>query len=796
MKQLLFVVFLTIFIFDASAQREQLVRSKKQLFQNDTTSFNEQVEIKLDGLTKYTDYKIISIHNDTTVVDTTLTLQKDFKFNYLRKDNFELLPFHNQGQTYNKLGYDFEHNSLLPTIGANAKQFNYFKTEDISYYEVPTPTSEIMYKTGLEQGQVLDAFLTMNTSRQFNFSIAYKGLRSLGKYRYSLASHGNFRATFNYHSKNKKYFARGHFSSFDLLNNENGGLTPESIAYFEINDPNYTDRARLDVNFTDAENLLEGKRYYFEQEITLFSKKNKIEEHNLTISTKLKKYNAVQKQIDALKNRGSSNSRNQKGKSLIKGAHLTKKSPIKEINNINKTNKVSVNQLIEVDSLTMKTISSIKNVIVKNDSISQKNTQETDSLTLKKILKNNDSIVKLDSAAIERLKKIDSLEVIATKIKTDSSQLITLHKSSYFNAKFGHHFMYETKHYRFKQASANDIFGDAFESSIVDHTSYQKLDNQFYVQLNSPYTGSLKATVNYYNYNYHYNSILFYDSQTIADKIKGNAIAVGGEWKTQFGNVSLNADASSIIIGDITGSSLKASAMIKKDSVYSFKGFAEFTSKTPDFNKLLYQSDYLNYNWQTNFTNEEISTIGVEFTATKWGNLKASYHLIDNYTYFNENSKPTQATETLNYIKVKASKAFTYKKFTLDNTVMYQNVSKGEAFFRVPEVVTRNTFYYSSYVFKGKPMYLQTGVTFKYFTSFKANAYNPLLSEFTIQNNTEIGNFPVIDFFANAQIRRTRIFLKVENLNASFTGRTYYSAPNYPYRDLTVRFGIVWNWFI
>jgi len=781
MKQLLFVVFLTVFILDISAQRRELSGAEGQLFQNDTTSFKDQVEIKYDGKTTYTDYKIISFNNDTTVVDTTLTLQKDFKFNYLRKDNFELLPFHNQGQTYNKLGYNFENNSLLPSIGANAKQFNYFKTEDISYYEVPTPTSEIMYRTGLEQGQVLDAFLTMNTSRQFNISIAYKGLRSLGKYRHSLASHGNFRTTFNYHSKNKKYFLRGHFSSFDLLNNENGGLTPESIAYFEINDPNYTDRARLDVNFTDAENLLEGKRYYFEQVLTLFSKKNKIKEQNTIVSNQLKKYNTLLKQIDALKNNSGERDNKQKGKPSTIGKNSSKK-PLNKGNN--KSKKKSATKIDEVDSLTKKTLNNLNSTIAKNDTVSSKNIQK------------QDTIIKLDSVAIEKLKIIDSLEILAKEIKIDSSQLIKIDNKTYLSAKFGHHFMYETKHYRFKQTAANEIYGDAFESSIADHTSYQKLDNQFYVQLNSAYTGSLKAKINYYNFNYHYNSILFYDSQTIADKLKGDAIAVGAEWKTQFGNVYLNADASSIITGDITGSSVKASAMVKKDSIFSFKGYAEFTSKTPEFNKLLYQSDYLDYNWQTDFSNEEISTIGVEFTSNKWGNLKASYHLTDNYTYFNENSKPVQATETLNYIKVKASKAFTYKKFTLDNTIMYQNVSKGESFFRVPEVVTRNTFYYSSYVFKGKPMYLQTGVTFKYFTSFKTNAYNPLLSEFVIQNDAEIGDFPVFDFFANAQIRRTRIFLKVENLNASFTGRTYYSAPNYPYRDLTVRFGVVWNWFI
>lgn len=809
MKKLVFFMLFAFSIFNIEAQIMKLDKLDRNdnISRNDSTSFNDGVEIKIDGVTKYTDYKIISINNDTTFIDTTLTLKKDFLFNHIRKDNFELLAFHNQGQTFSSLGYNFENNSLLPSIGANAKHFNYYKIEDISYYEVPTPTSEIMFKTALEQGQVLDAFLTMNTSRQFNYSIAYKGLRSLGKYRNSLASHGNFRSTFNYHTKNKKYFARGHFSSFDLLNNENGGLTAASIAYFENNDPNYTDRARLDVNFTNAENLLEGKRYYFEQQITLFSKKHKIIEHNKIVSDNLKKYNSVLAQIRSLNSKSIASPNKLNVNSLKKIEPSKEKKPLnkKEILNnelpINKKDsilKLPPNTLIEIsniDSLTTKTINNIKKSIVQKDSLSV-NTAKIDSITAKTQLKESDTIIKLDSVAIAKKIIIDSLLIVASEFKTDSTKLIPFNKKIYTDLKFGHTFMYETKHYRYKQSSASSIFGDSFEASIVDHTSYQKLDNQFYVQLNSAYTGSLKAKINYFNYNYHYNGILFYDSETISDKLKGNAIAFGADWKVKFGKFHLNADATSIIAGDITGNSIKASAMIKKDSVFSFKGFAEYTSKTPDFNKLLYQSDYKNYNWQNNFSNEEISMIGVEFKSNKWGNLKATYNLIDNYTYFDEDSKPVQANETLNYFKVKANKAISYRKFTLDNTIMYQNVLKGESFFRVPEIVTRNTFYYSSHVFKGKPMFLQTGVTFKYFTSFKANAYNPLLSEFVLQNNTEIGNFPVLDFFANAQIRRTRIFLKVENLNAGFTGRNYYSAPNYPYRDLTVRFGVVWNWFI
>lgn len=748
---------------DAQIMRQQ---EGGGVFKGDSTTFKNEVQIKLSGETKYTDYKRISINNDTTVIDTTLTIAKDYKFNYIRKDNFELLPFANQGQTYNRLGYNFNNNSLFPAIGANAKHYNYYKVEDVYYYDVPTPTSEFMYRTGMEQGQVLDGFLTMNTSRQFNFSVAYKGLRSLGKYRNSLASHGNFRTSINYHSKNNFYSLKAHYMSFDLLNNENGGLTEASIAYFENDDPNYTDRGRLEVNYVDANNMFEGKRYFLDHHVTLFSKENKTEKHNNEISVKFKAYNSVIKQIETLKKDTVSYLMKSKIITNPKKLDATKKIPQKDNDVIVKTDIIRENQIVKIDSLSKET------PLTKIDTL------------------------KLDSIRAIKIKKIDSLLIVAAEIKVDSSQFIAIDKNANYSMKLGHTFMYETQHYRFKQTAVNKIFGEAYEKSIVDHTSYQKMNNEAYLQFEAPYVGILRAKANYFNYNYHYNSILYLDTETIQEKLKGNAIAVGADWKTNFGKLYLNADASTIISGDLTGNSIKGTVMFKKDSVYSFKGFAEITSKTADFNKLLYQSDYKDYNWQNNFKNEQIKNIGAEFSFKNWASINASYNLIDNYTYFDENSQAAQANETLNYLKVTVRNSITFRKFTLDNTVMYQNVSSGESFFRVPEIVTRNTLYYSNYLFKGKPLYLQTGVTVKYFTEFNANAYNPLLSEFVLQNTHQIGNFPLLDFFANAQIQRTRLYLKVENFGASFTGRTYYSAPTYPYRDLTVRFGLVWNWFI
>ena len=288
MKKLLFTIFfgLTVMSIQAQVQNRNQNQNQSQnrsqnssqnfdLFGGDSTKLAKLMEIQFDGTTSYTDYKIFDIYNDTTLVDTTLTLKKHHKFNYLRKDDFELIPFHNQGQTFNRLAYDFTTVDLFPGMGNRSKSYNYLNVDEIPFYYLPTPTSEVMYRTGLEQGQVMDALITFNTSRKFNMSLAYKGLRSLGKYRHALASHGSFRATFNYHNQLDTYSLKGHFYSFDFLNSENGGLTEESVAYFEENDPNYIDRARLDVNYTNAENMFEGKRYFVDQRLTLFSKKNK-----------------------------------------------------------------------------------------------------------------------------------------------------------------------------------------------------------------------------------------------------------------------------------------------------------------------------------------------------------------------------------------------------------------------------------------------------------------------------------------------------------------------------------------
>ncbi len=77
------------------------------------------------------------------------------------------------------------------------------------------------------------------------------------------------------------------------------------------------------------------------------------------------------------------------------------------------------------------------------------------------------------------------------------------------------------------------------------------------------------------------------------------------------------------------------------------------------------------------------------------------------------------------------------------------------------------------------------------------SSYDPVLAEFYVQNEQELGGFPLIDIFFNAKIKQTRIFFTWEHFNQLFTSQNeYFSAPGYPFRDAVIRFGLVWDFFL
>ena len=600
-------------------------------------------------------YRIITLERDTTFVDTSLTIKKEYEYNYLRRDIFGLMPFANEGQTYTTLQYGLNKTSSFPEFGYTAKQFNYLLPNQIKYYSVATPFTELYFKTVMEQGQSLDAFITINTSERFNFSLAYKGLRSLGKYINQLSSTGNFRFTSSYSTKNKRYYSNFHFTSQDMLNGENGGLTnPEN---FESNDVAYKERARLGVYFKDAKSKLIGKRLFLD--------------HNFRINT----------------TKGANN------------AYLT--------HQINFESKY-----FEFNQPT-----------------------------------------------------------IATTVTSSTGAETTFNR-----------------------------FGGAFASgNINDQVRYNRMYNKVGAIYENTTLGKFQFFLDDFRYNYFYNSVLFLTAQTIPNAINDKINTFGGQYeynKNKWSGTFLYSSA-------ITNQSLfdfSANLKYKYNEKNSLSFEYQNSNKLPNHIYNLHQSSYINYNWYNNFNNEKCNTIKVE-ANTQWANATLQLNTLNDYLYFSNDDianlqlvTPKQYDKTINYLSLKISKEIKFRKFALDNTLLYQKVDQKDNILNVPQVVLRNTLYYSNDFFK-KAMFLQTGITFNYFTKFYANDYNPILGEFFIQNQKQIGAFPNFDLFVNARIQRTRIYLKAEHFNSAISGNTFYSSPNNPYHDFMIRFGLVWNFF-
>jgi hypothetical protein len=601
-------------------------------------------------------YRFITIENDTTYIDTSLTIQKEYSHNYLRKDIFGLLPFANDGQTYNTLQYSLTDFSPYPEFGFKAKHFNFFEANQIRYSSVATPVTELYFKTTVRKGQSVDAFITLNTSENLNFSIAYKGLRSEGEYINQLSSTGNFRFTTSYNTKNKRYFAKAHYTFQDILNEENGGIT--TIDDFESEDPNYNNRQRFEVYFSDAKSFLKGKRIFLD--------------HNFRINSE----------------KGNNN------------LYLT------------------------------------------------------------------------------------------------------------------HQFNYENKFFEYNQATVPSSvggtivyrFGESFKNSgINDQTRYNKMYNRVGLVYENTTLGKFQFFADDFRTNYYYDQILIFDNQNVIPSSFSQEInSVGGQYeyrKNKWNGKFLYSR--SVTAQSLSNLDAKLEYDLNDEIQFSFQ--YQNINKLPNSNYNLHQSSYVQYNWSNDFKNEKINSISAN-AITPWIDAEVQFSVLKDHLFFNDASTseqalaktqivaPSQYDGTINYLSVKVSRELTFGNFALDNTILYQKVDQQDAILNVPEIVTRNTFYYSNYLFK-KALFLQTGISLNYFSSYYTNDYNPVIGEFFVQNDKQIGNHPNFDFFINAKIQRTRIYFKAEHFNSSLMGNNFYSSPNNPSRDFTIRFGLIWNFF-
>ena len=628
-------------------QNSSIADSLLSNFGDKSTKLNKNPDAKIE------DYLLITRQYDTLRVDTSLTINKYHKINFLRKDNFGLMPFSNTGVAYNSLVFE-PSNSISPKIGASNKYFAYDSPDDVVYYDLPTPFTELMYRSVFEQGQLLDAIYSVNTSRQFNFSISRKGLRSLGNYQNFISSSSNFKFTTSYKSRNKRFRLRTHYNKQNLFSEQNGGIRDSDVPNFENGIDQFLDRGVFDLNFENASNDFISKRFYIDQFYVL-------------------------KETDSIKNYS-----------------------------------------------------------------------------------------------------------------------IELSNSIYF----------EEKNYRFNQSSSDDFFGDYFISQeIRDELFLNTMNFQSKLLVSSKNLGNISLGLIYIDDQYSLENYQIDEYIDNSVKIDAKTVYLNTGLEKSFSNIDLNLKLINYIHGDNKSNLFqsKINFHLKEENYLAFQ--YSFTSTPPNYNQILHRSNYEAYNWTNQFKNPITNSLAFSLRLSKIFDLDLEYMSVKNHIQFHKlplndldstidySIVPLQyGADDLNLLKINLARKIKLGKFSFDTRILIQRLLENEII-NLPELVTRNTLFYSTDMFN-KALFLQTGFGFSYFSKYFMNGYDPLLSELYIQNDKMIGGFPLIDFFVNAKIQQTRLYFKFEHLNSSFTGYKYYSAPNYPYRDFTFRFGLVWNFFM
>ncbi len=204
------------------------------------------------------------------------------------------------------------------------------------------------------------------------------------------------------------------------------------------------------------------------------------------------------------------------------------------------------------------------------------------------------------------------------------------------------------------------------------------------------------------------------------------------------------------------------------------------------------------FEWQNNLKKEFRIDLGTVFAyPARKAQLRFNYSIIDNYTDFNNLALPSQYGDGLSVAALSARKEMRAWKFHLDADVLIQKSSNSDIL-DLPLFSTRTTLYFE-HLFRFKTtngsLNTQLGADVLYHTKYYPYAYMPATGRFFRQDMTKTGNYPFIDVFLNLKLKRTRIFIMVDHINAGFMGNDYFMIPSYPMNARMIRYGIAWTFY-
>lgn len=285
------------------------------------------------------------------------------------------------------------------------------------------------------------------------------------------------------------------------------------------------------------------------------------------------------------------------------------------------------------------------------------------------------------------------------------------------------------------------------------------------------------------------------------DVYNEHELFVGGELAKREGRTLHYTVAAELGLGGVASGqySLSADADVSipllRDTLKVY-GRAYVKNTLPSFYWRHYHSNH--YNWDNDDMEKELRTrvegrIEYPKTGTQ---LRASLETIKHYTYFDGSSLPTQAGGNVKVAEAALTQNLQAGIFHLDNEVTWQKTSN-KSVLPLPTWSLYHNLYLLTKLAR-KVLTVQLGADVRYFSKYYAPAYSPAIQQFRVQNadeQIEVGGFPVINVYANLQLKRTRFFVMMYHLNSNMGDRNYFSAPHYPIDPRCLKFGISWNFY-
>ncbi len=219
---------------------------------------------------------------------------------------------------------------------------------------------------------------------------------------------------------------------------------------------------------------------------------------------------------------------------------------------------------------------------------------------------------------------------------------------------------------------------------------------------------------------------------------------------------------------------------------------AYLKNEEPSYFLQNYRSNH--FRWHNDFGKTYRTLIGGEvhypnqYVNTK---VKVGFENLTNFIYFGKDGLPAQHNGNIQVLAGELQLNLSYGHFALENTLIYQHSTS--EYLPLPTLSMHHNLYYHDCWFG--VLYPQIGVDMRMHTDYYAPLLMPATGQFCIQDETKVGNYPVMNVYANFYLKRVRLFVEYTHFNQLFMGPDYFSMPGYALNPALLKFGVSWSFF-